>query len=282
MRRLASQIHVTVVAVLVLFSVLVGVAWLLGPGEREEQRLADGLATTAGELLPGPDRPATELQAALERLGPRFGLDVSVFSPRRERLASVGATLPAPSGFPAQSRWIRHRGRGLVMLRLPDGRLLVAGRPHPDLRHLGTVATTLGQGERRPRRRGAGRADRRAAGGEPASSPRGCRSDRAPRSPRPPGRGKRPGRGRRRRRAGDGRRRPPPPAAARTQPARERGPARRGLEGRRARAPGSPETGRSFGLGLALVRQIARAHGGEARCVPRDGGGTVFEVDLGA
>ncbi|MBM4337833.1 MAG: sensor histidine kinase, partial [Deltaproteobacteria bacterium] len=36
-----------------------------------------------------------------------------------------------------------------------------------------------------------------------------------------------------------------------------------------------------FGLGLALVRQIARHHGGEARCRPREGGGTVFEADLG-
>ena len=35
------------------------------------------------------------------------------------------------------------------------------------------------------------------------------------------------------------------------------------------------------GLGLALVRQIARHHGGEVRCVPRDGGGTCFEVTLG-
>lgn len=34
------------------------------------------------------------------------------------------------------------------------------------------------------------------------------------------------------------------------------------------------------GLGLALVRQIARHHGGEVRCVPRVGGGTCFEVDL--
>lgn len=34
------------------------------------------------------------------------------------------------------------------------------------------------------------------------------------------------------------------------------------------------------GLGLALVREIARHHGGEARCLPRDGGGTRFEVDL--
>jgi signal transduction histidine kinase len=34
------------------------------------------------------------------------------------------------------------------------------------------------------------------------------------------------------------------------------------------------------GLGLALVRQIARHHGGDVRCVPRAGAGTCFEVDL--
>ena len=34
------------------------------------------------------------------------------------------------------------------------------------------------------------------------------------------------------------------------------------------------------GLGLSLVRQIARRHGGEARCLPREGGGSCFEVDL--
>jgi signal transduction histidine kinase len=34
------------------------------------------------------------------------------------------------------------------------------------------------------------------------------------------------------------------------------------------------------GLGLALVRQIARHHGGDARCLTREGGGTTFQVDL--
>ena len=34
------------------------------------------------------------------------------------------------------------------------------------------------------------------------------------------------------------------------------------------------------GLGLALVREIARHHGGDARCLEREGGGTIFEVDL--
>ncbi len=36
------------------------------------------------------------------------------------------------------------------------------------------------------------------------------------------------------------------------------------------------------GLGLALVRQIARYHGGEARLCPREGGGCIAEVELPA
>jgi signal transduction histidine kinase len=34
------------------------------------------------------------------------------------------------------------------------------------------------------------------------------------------------------------------------------------------------------GLGLALVRQIARRHGGEARCAPQSGRGSCFIVTL--
>jgi signal transduction histidine kinase len=45
------------------------------------------------------------------------------------------------------------------------------------------------------------------------------------------------------------------------------------------RADGSPA---GVGLGLSIVRAVARAHGGEARAVPRDGGGLVVRVVLPA
>ncbi|MGH8030181.1 MAG: sensor histidine kinase [Arenimonas sp.] len=46
------------------------------------------------------------------------------------------------------------------------------------------------------------------------------------------------------------------------------------------RPPNAPETGTGWGLGLALVRQVAGHHGGAVRCVENPGGGCMFEVVL--
>jgi signal transduction histidine kinase len=46
------------------------------------------------------------------------------------------------------------------------------------------------------------------------------------------------------------------------------------------RPAGTREPDGGAGLGLALVRQIARKHGGDARCTPRAGGGSCFEATL--
>ena len=48
------------------------------------------------------------------------------------------------------------------------------------------------------------------------------------------------------------------------------------------RLPGHAEREGGVGLGLALVRQIAVAHGGSVRCEPRDGGGSCFRLGLPA
>lgn len=46
------------------------------------------------------------------------------------------------------------------------------------------------------------------------------------------------------------------------------------------RIEGSRETGEGFGLGLSLVKQIARRHGGDVRCLSGPVRGTRFEVTL--
>jgi len=48
------------------------------------------------------------------------------------------------------------------------------------------------------------------------------------------------------------------------------------------RLAGSAETGRGSGLGLALVRQIARHHGGDVQCRAAEGGGSVFSIVIPA
>jgi signal transduction histidine kinase len=48
------------------------------------------------------------------------------------------------------------------------------------------------------------------------------------------------------------------------------------------RLEGASEAEGGAGLGLSLVRQIARRHGGEVRCVERPGGGCLFQVSLPA
>jgi signal transduction histidine kinase len=46
------------------------------------------------------------------------------------------------------------------------------------------------------------------------------------------------------------------------------------------RAIGASEANGGVGLGLSLVRQIARQHGGEVHCLPREGGGSIFRAVL--
>jgi signal transduction histidine kinase len=48
------------------------------------------------------------------------------------------------------------------------------------------------------------------------------------------------------------------------------------------RLPGHAEREGGVGLGLSLVKQIAERHGGDVRCLPREGGGSCFVITLPA
>ena len=142
MRRLATQIHLTIVAVLALFALLAGLAWWHIAGLREQRRFAGAVADTAAELLPGPERPAAELAAALERLGPRFDVDAAVYGRDGDLVAWVGQPLPLPESSGLRGHWTRLRGPLLFAVRLADGRRLVAAR-HPEVQHGAALVATL-------------------------------------------------------------------------------------------------------------------------------------------
>jgi signal transduction histidine kinase len=127
MRRLYLQIYVTFLGILVLFGVLVSIPSLLIPTDSQDHRvLVDGVGAVLGELLPGPDRPIDELQAAVERLGHLLPVHLAVREADGSLLAAVGDPLPAsPPGWTTGGR-VRSRGAGpTVALSLPDGRRVV-------------------------------------------------------------------------------------------------------------------------------------------------------------
>jgi signal transduction histidine kinase len=131
MRRLSHQIWLTVVAVLVLFVVLVSFAWFLSPAAHTERDLETGVAETLAALLPGPERPARELQATLERVARPLQLDLAIFAADGTPLAAAGDGLPPPVVGAHRPRLGRQLGRGFVITwHLPDGRFVVARRPH--------------------------------------------------------------------------------------------------------------------------------------------------------
>ncbi len=134
MRRLYLQIYLAFVGILIFFGVLASIAWFLIPSSSQEQQRLEGMGAALGELLPGPERPTHELQAALERIAVWFPAHLSVRAPDQSLLAAVGEPTLLPAGH-RRSGWLHVRGSGWkAAFRLPDGRWVVArsltGRRH--------------------------------------------------------------------------------------------------------------------------------------------------------
>jgi signal transduction histidine kinase len=133
MRRLYLQVYVAFLAILLVFGVLVAVAWHHGGLPIQEEETLGGAAALVAERLPAGD-PARQHQA-LQELAATLRVHLSLWSPDGRPLASIGERLPFP-GRGAQSGWMPARGGPVGVLRLPDGRVLVARGRQRRLGHL--------------------------------------------------------------------------------------------------------------------------------------------------
>jgi len=103
MQRLYLQIYLSFVAILLVFGVLLAIAWWLGPSDREDHFPFEATADLLGEVLPPPTDSVASLQASIDRLGERFRVDVTLRGADGALLASYGDPLLAPK--PAARAW---------------------------------------------------------------------------------------------------------------------------------------------------------------------------------
>ena len=144
MRRLCLQVYLAFLSILLVFAVLVAAAWHHGALASQDQDTLDGAAVLIAERLPSVGTPA-EQQRALGALAATLRLNLTLWSTDGQPLGAVGERLPFP-GLHMQSGWMPARGGPVGVLRLPDGRWLVARQRQRRLGHGGifVILTLLG------------------------------------------------------------------------------------------------------------------------------------------
>lgn len=131
MRRLYLQVYGMVVAILIVFTVLVGVGWnAFGPPREQGPRFVQGVAAVLARALPPADAPPDATQRALEMLRSDLDFDVTLRGPDGRLIANAGRELPAPEAEELESGHMHRGHQAMFAARLPDGRILVASREH--------------------------------------------------------------------------------------------------------------------------------------------------------
>jgi signal transduction histidine kinase len=141
MRRLYLQVYLAFVGVMLLFAVLMALAWWLVPEDGREGHHLDAVGALVAETLPG-EAPADALQRRLKDLAVRFNADLTLRAADGALLGAVGEVLSAPPPETNSSRWMHGRAGPRVALRLPDGRWLLA-RFQPRYRPPGLLIALL-------------------------------------------------------------------------------------------------------------------------------------------
>ena len=125
MRRLYLQIYLTVVAIVLVFGLILGVAWrVLGPSRADERRMMEGVSNILARLLPPEGAPPAEQQAAIESLARDLDVQITLRAADGALLAHTGEELPMPPTT-SMARRVLHRHDPFA-LRLSDQRILLA------------------------------------------------------------------------------------------------------------------------------------------------------------
>ena len=131
MRRLYFRIYLYFIGILVLFAVLVSLAWRAHTDEHERHRYFDGVASLVVRALPAPGADRHAVAAALGELASQFDAELALFDADRNPIAATHGSLPAPPPSQRRGGWLHRAGHGpAVALKLPDERWLVARVPH--------------------------------------------------------------------------------------------------------------------------------------------------------
>lgn len=151
MRRLYFRIYLAVLGSLVLSAALAGTTWVLSGASEPWLPRSEFFVEAAEKLLPPASAPASEQQAAVIRWADLSGYDMALFDADGRRIADASdETLPSPLDRrrpPSRGRVI-DTPRGVIGLKLPDGRWIMAGQPYRVrvslMRRFGWIAALLG------------------------------------------------------------------------------------------------------------------------------------------
>lgn len=136
MKRLSTQIYLVIILSLLAMVIVAAAFWRRGPDRGPMRQAFEVAGELASVALAPATAPLPAQQEAVEKLGQRLQINLSLFSADRRPVAAFGPLLPAPPQDRDDSGWIYGRGGPAWAIELPDGRWLVArgrrrGPSHP-------------------------------------------------------------------------------------------------------------------------------------------------------
>lgn len=125
MRKLHVQIFLTLFLVVILFGLLVSIAWWIRDDGKPERRAFVAVQALIEEALPPQTASNDRLTETLKRLGDRVGAHITVHDDRGQLLGAYGPALQPLDYIDSEKGWTFSR-EGTASLVLSDGRQVVA------------------------------------------------------------------------------------------------------------------------------------------------------------